>query len=119
MAQRVSKKLRKLPPFCSVLRHAAWIRTLFCLSCTCKEKQIPKLFSCTLGNSPAAVSDGVFRNHPEPGNLPKPMLAFLTVSAKQRKPPPNSPVPSSLLLQKPVKHSDPHIGHYWSCRHKM
>lgn len=31
----------------------------------------------------------------------------------------NSSVPSSLFLQKPVKHSDPHTRHYQSCKHKM
>lgn len=104
LALRLLNKLCKLPPFCSMLRHAAWILTLFCLTCTCKEKLIPKLFSCSLANSPVTVSDGVFRSHPESGNLPKPMLAFLMVSAKQ-KPPLNSPVPSSLLLQKPFRFS--------------
>lgn len=55
------------------------------------------------------------------GNLPKPPLAFLMVSAKQLKPPLtyNSSVPSSLFLQKPVKHSGPHTRHYLSCKHKM
>lgn len=93
----------------------------FFLPRTCKEEPRPKLSFCKLANSPTTVSDGVFRNHPEPGNLPKPPLAFLMVSTKQRKPPltSNSSASSSLLLQKPVKHSDTHTRHYWSCKHKM
>lgn len=79
--------------------------------CTYKEKVTLTLFSCNLANSLASVWDGVFRNHPEPGNLPKAVLAFLTVSTKQQNLPPNWVVTSSLFLQKSIKHSDPLTRH--------
>lgn len=102
-----------------MLQGFSWV--FFILIHTCKEKLRPKLSICNLANSPCTISGAVFRNHPEPGNLPKPPLAFLMVSAKQLKPPltSNSSASSSLFLQKPVKHSDPHTRHYWSCKHKM